>query len=64
MIPERVLNTKKRQRGSNIHLIGALRKEEKNKWNRKVCQEIMDENLPDIMRLSLKIKSSSTFNKK
>ena len=29
MIPEIVINTKKTQRQSNIHLIGALRKEKK-----------------------------------
>lgn len=46
MIPEIEINTKKTQRQSNIHLIGALRKEQKNKRNRKVCQDITEENLP------------------
>lgn len=39
MIPERVLNTKKRQRGSNIHLIGALRKEKKINGTEKCAKK-------------------------
>lgn len=56
MIPEIEINTKKTQRQSNIHLIGALRKEQKNKRNRKVRQDITEENLPWYRDLTWRLK--------